>query len=81
MNSDDTQLILIFAAVIVGVISASYFYLSTDVFMDRLKRPLKIISSGMMLMAIGVLLAAFISYEAKHGVDLYIYDIPLQVIF
>ena len=77
------ELILIFIAVIVGVVSAAYFYISANVFenLHLLQRPLKLISSGMFIIAIGVLLAAFISYEAQQGFDLYFYGAPLQIFF
>lgn len=81
MTSDQVELILIFLAVITGVVSAAYFYLSTDVFLGLMKRPLKFVSLGMFVIAIGVLLAAFISYESKQGIQLYFYNIPLQAIF
>ena len=75
------ELILIFVAVIVGVVSAAYFYVTAGIFMDLLKRPLKLISSGMFVIAIGVLLAAFISYESSIGFSAYLYGIPLQAAF
>jgi MFS family permease len=75
------ELALIFVAVIIGVVSAAYFYVSAGIFMDLLKRPLKLISSGMFVIAIGVLLAAFISYESSLGLSAYFYGIPLQAAF
>lgn len=75
------QLILIFAAVITGVVSATYFYTSAGIFMNLLRKPLRLISSGMFLIAIGVLLAAFISYESGQGIDFYIGGVPLSVFF
>lgn len=78
---DKLELTLIFVAVICGVVAATYFYRSTEIFLNTLKRPLRIISSGMFIMAIGVLLAAFINYESKFGVDFALYHIPLEVFF
>jgi hypothetical protein len=75
------ELILIFVAVLTGVISAAYFYLSSDIFMVLLKRPLKLISTGMFVIAIGVLLAAFISFEAEQGIVLALYGVPLSAYF
>jgi hypothetical protein len=77
------ELILIFVSVIIGVVSAAYFYISANVFanLNMLERPLKLISSGMFVIAIGVLLAAFISYEAEQGFDLFFYGLPLQIFF
>ncbi len=79
--AEKIQLILIFVAVICGVLSATYFYLSAGIFMNLLRKPLQLISSGMFLIAIGVLLAAFISYEAQFGISLLFYDIPLSALF
>lgn len=79
--TNQLELILIFVAVIIGVVSAAYFYFSIGIFMDRLKRPLKLISAGMFVIAIGVLLAAFISYEASLGASVSLYGLPLQTVF
>lgn len=79
--TNQLELVLIFAAVIIGVVSATYFYFSTAIFMDLLRRPLKLISSGMFVIAIGVLLAAFISYESSLGLTISFYGLPLQLIF
>ena len=79
--AEKIQLILIFVAVICGVLSAAYFYLSAGIFMKLLRKPLQLISSGMFLIALGVLLAAFISYEAQQGVNVVVYGIPLSVFF
>lgn len=77
------ELIFIFFSVIVGVVSAAYFYLSTGAFdnLHLLQRPIKWIAGGIFLIAIGVLMAAFISYEEQQGYQLYFYDLPLQVLF
>lgn len=77
------ELIFIFASVIIGVIAAAYFYLSTDTFkhLHLLQRPIKWIAGGIFLIAIGVLTAAFISYEEQRGFILYFYDLPLQALF
>jgi hypothetical protein len=78
---DQFQLVLVFIAVICGVIAAVYFYLSTDIFMSLLKRPLKLIASGMIIMTFGVMLAQVISYESHFGVVFVAYGIPLQAFF
>jgi MFS family permease len=75
------ELVLIFGAVIIGVISAGYFYTTSGIFNDLLKKPLKIIASGMFIIAIGVLLAAFISFEAEQGITVLVYGIPLSAAF
>ncbi len=79
--ADKIQLIIIFMAVICGVLSATYFYQSAGIFMNLLRRPLRLISSGMFLIAIGVLLAAFISYESSLGVTIVLFGIPVSVFF
>ena len=79
--TNQLELILIFLAVIIGVVSAAYLYVSAGIFMDLLKRPLKLISGGMLVIAIGVLLAAFISYESNLGVSVSLYGLPLQAAF
>jgi hypothetical protein len=83
MTPDQYELILIFVAVIVGVITATYIYLSAESFprLRLFQSSLKYIALGMFTIVIGVLLAAFISYEAKQGYDLLLYGIPLQVFF
>lgn len=77
------ELIFIFFSVIIGVIAAAYFYLSAGAFdhLHLLQRPLKWIAAGMFLIAVGVLMAAFISYEEQQGFQLYFYELPLQVLF
>lgn len=79
--SDKFELVFIFVSVICGVISATYFYQSTEIFTSLLKRPLRMISSGMIVMSLGVLLAAFISYEAKMGLKFSFYGIPFEAFF
>lgn len=75
------QLILIFVAVICGVLSATYFYLSAGIFMNVLRKQLRLISTGVFFIAAGVLLAAFISYEASLGVTIIFFGVPLSVFF
>ncbi len=79
--ADKIQLILVFVAVICGVVSATYFYSSAGIFMNLLRKPLRLISSGMFLIALGVLLAAFISYESQQGIQLYIGGVPFSAFF
>lgn len=80
--ADKFELILTFFAVICGVLSAAYFYDSTDIFVNILKKPLRSISIGMFVIAIGVLLAAVMTYESKFGVNtLTFLGIQLQVFF
>lgn len=79
--ADRLELIFIFFSVICGIISATYFYQSTEIFTNLLKKPLRIISSGMIVMSIGVLLAAFISYESKAGLRFTFYGVPFEAFF
>jgi hypothetical protein len=75
------ELILIFGAVICGVLSAAYFYEISDSFTQILGGPIKWIASGMMIIAAGVLLAAYISYAERFGATLFLYGFPLQAYF
>ena len=75
------QLVLIFIAVITGVLAAGYLYQSADIFVNLLRKPLRLISSGMLVITGGVLLAAFISYEAQLGVAFFFYNIPISAFF
>ena len=79
--SDRFQLILIFFAVMFGVVSAAYFYQSAGIFMELLKKPLKLIATGMFIIAIGVMIAAVISYESSLGYVLALYGVPLTAYF
>lgn len=83
MTPDQYELILIFMAVIVGVVTAAYFYVSAESY-SRLRlfqSSLKYLALGMFVIATGVLLAAFINYEAHQGFDLLLYGVPLQAVF
>ena len=79
--TEQFQIVFIFASVIIGVISAAYFYVSAGIFMDFLKWPIKVIAAGMFVITIGVLLAAYISYESSLGVSLLVRNIPFSAIF
>ncbi len=75
------QLILTFSAVIMGVLAAAYLYQSADIFVNLLRKPLHLISSGMFIITIGVLLAAFISYEGSQGIMFLFYGVPISALF
>jgi hypothetical protein len=75
------QPILIICAVLIGAASVSYFYFSTDVFTNILKRPLKMISGGMFAIDLGVILVAYIAYQQSQGRDVEMYGIPLSTLF
>jgi hypothetical protein len=80
--ANQIQIILIFAAVIIGVVSAVYFYQSAGVFIKLLRKPLRLISGGMFVITLGVLLAAFISYEAQIGYAFVSYGfLPISTYF
>lgn len=81
--TDQLELIFIFFSVIIGVVAAAYFYISAGVFvhLNLLQRSLQFIASGMFIITIGVLMAAFISYQDKQGLVLIFYGLPLQVLF
>lgn len=81
ITSEQIELVLIFGATIVGVVSAAYFYSSTDIFIRLIGRPFRFIASGVLLIMIGVLIAAFISYADRLGVLILFYELPLQVFF
>lgn len=75
------DLAFVLIAIIIGVISTGYFYHSAGIFVDLLKKPLRLISSGMMLMTFGILLAVFISYSSSLGIVTLIYGVPVQALF
>ena len=80
--ANQIQLVLIFVAVICGVVSAVYFYQSAGVFIKLLRKPLRLISGGMFIITLGVLLAAFISYESQIGYQFVSYGIvPVSTYF
>ncbi len=83
MTPDQYEIILIFVSVIVGVISATYFYTSAQSFprLRLFQSSLKYIATGMFIITLGVLLAALINYESKLGFDLLLYGVPLQAVF
>lgn len=68
--SDIIQPILIILVILIAAVSIAYFYFSTDIFTDILKRPLKMISAGMFVIDLAVVLVAVIAYEASQGTDL-----------
>lgn len=75
------ELVLIFVAVMTGALAGGYFYDSLGSFTPALRRPLRLISIGMMIIATGVLLAATITYAEKLGFVVLFYHLPLQVYF
>jgi uncharacterized membrane protein len=78
---DFIQPILIILAVLIGGGAIVYFYFSADIFMDILKRPLKMISVGMLAIDIGIVLIAFTAYESIQGVNIDFFGVPLSACF
>ena len=82
MLTDAIQPILIILAVLIGGGAISYFYFSADIFTDILKKPLKMISIGMLAIDLGVVLMVFIAYESSQGAtDLSFLGAPLSAYF
>ena len=79
--SEGLKTILIISAVIIAAFSIEYLYLAANIFVDVLKRPIKMISWGMFCIDLGVLLVTIISYESIQGVDLSLFNIPLSAYF
>lgn len=75
------ELILVLSSLIIGMLSALYFYQSIDIFTDLLKRPLKYISIGFIMIMFGVLLAVFILYQDKFNRTIHILGMPAEIIF
>lgn len=75
------ELALVLFAMIVGLLSAVYFYQSTDIFVSVLQKPLKYISTGVIMIILGIFLAVFISYEYNMGNIVYLYTLPLNLFF
>jgi hypothetical protein len=75
------ELVLIFVAVICGALSATYFYQISDSFPKMLGGAIRWIAWGMLIIAVGVLIAAYISYAARFGAAIYFYGFPLQAYF
>jgi hypothetical protein len=75
------ELLLIFGAVICGVLSAAYLYEISSSFTIILGGAIKWIAGGMMIIAAGVLIAAYISYAERLGATIYLYGMPLQAYF
>ncbi len=80
--ADTFELILILVSLIIGMLSALYFYESTDIFTGLLQKPLKYISTGFIMIMFGVLIAVFILYQEKLNNAVYLFNfIPLQALF
>lgn len=81
MTHNALELSLVLFSLIVGMLSALYFYQSTDIFTTLLQKPLKYISTGVMMIMLGIFLAVFISFEQSLGYAVYVYIFPLNALF
>lgn len=81
MDMQNFQFILVLVSLIIGMVSVVYFYQSTGIFVNLLKKPLKLISSGMILISFGILLAVFISFYQNQGYAIFIKGVPISALF
>jgi len=72
---------MVILAVLIGGGAIVYFYFSADIFTNILKRPLKMISAGMLAIDLGVVLVAFTIYESSNGVNVNFLGMPLSTCF
>lgn len=79
--NDNIQYILVLISLIIGIISAVYFYESTGIFVNLLQKPLRLISSGMIVISFGILLSVFISFYQNLGYSIAIMNVPISVLF
>ncbi len=79
--NNNLQFILVLISLIIGTSSAFYFYLSTEIFINLLQKPLKLISSGMIIISFGVLMAVFISFYQNQGYSISFMSIPISAFF
>ena len=75
------ELALIFVAVLTGVVSTTYFYLETGIFMKILKKSLRMVAMGMFIISIGVMLSAYINYSATIGISISWAGVPAPAYF
>jgi hypothetical protein len=75
------QLIIIISAIVIGGGAILYFYFEADIFMDILKRPLRMISTGMFAIDLAVVLLVFIAYQSTTGGKVDFMGIQLSTIF
>jgi len=77
----DIKLVAVISAVIIAAFSIAYLYFSADIFVNVLRKPLRLISWGMYCLDFGVLLVTIVSYEAANGHYLSLAGIQLGVFF
>lgn len=81
MITNPFELVLILFSLIVGMLSALYFYQSTDIFTSVLQKPLKYISTGVIMIILGIFLAVFMAFEHSIGRVVFVYTVPMEVLF
>ena len=80
MGEQATMVLIIIVTSIVAL-SIGYLYLSANIFVNALKKPIRLVSLGMFLIDLGVLLVGLVSYETYKGFDLSFFDISLSQYF
>lgn len=80
MGEQATMVLIIIVTSAVAV-SIGYLYLSANIFVNVLKRPIRLVSLGMFLIDLGVLLVGVVSYQTYKGVDLTFLGISLGQYF
>jgi hypothetical protein len=78
---EEAKLILIVIVTGIVALSVGYLYLSANIFVDALKKPIRLVSFGMFLIDLGVLLVGAVTYQAYNGIDLFVFGIPLAQYF
>ena len=81
MTTPEIQAVMIFSAVIVGVVSAGYLYQSVSPFLTALRKAMRLIAFGMLLITFGVLTAASIIFNPELGYPLSPYTNALSALF
>ena len=78
---EQAKLILIILVTGIVAISVGYLYLSANIFVNALKKPIRLVSLGMFLIDLGVLLVGVVSYQTFLGSDFMFLDISLSQYF
>jgi len=80
MGEQATMILIIIVTGIVAI-SVGYLYLSANIFVNALKKPIRLVSLGMFLIDLGVLLVGVITYETYEGLNLSFLNISLSQYF
>lgn len=78
---DTLNISLVLAIALMGAIAIGYLYFSADIFVNILKRPLKLISWGMLFIDAGVVCVGLLAYGSAQGMDLVWNGVPLSLSF